>query len=139
MDNKLNGRIPQDEMDLAYQKTLASHRSKMENSRVRLREELAHMIELLNENVDHIGAFSVVFVTNADDSLVDPFDADDPTTDGMGRSVACHKGTALLLADAMKDQIRYLESSPWDTPSIPNLLAGFLGTREGEEPEAEEE
>jgi len=139
MDNKLNGRIPQDEMDLAYQNTLARHRSTMEDNLARLREELALMIELLNANVDHIGAFSVVFIAKAGDSLVDPFDADDPTTGGIGRSVACHKGPALLLADAMKNQVKNLESDTSRRRAFSDLLAGLIESTGGEEPEGEEE
>ena len=139
MDNKLNGRIPQDEMDLAYQNTLARHRSTMEDNLARLREELTLMIELLNANVDHIGAFSVAFVAKEGDSLVDPFDADDPTTDMIGRATAYHKGTALLLAVALKDQVKYLESDTSRRPAFSDLLAGLIESTGGEEPEGEEE
>ena len=128
--NKINGRIPQDEMDLAYRKALESHDSIKQDNLSYLRGELTRMIDLLNENIDHIGAFSVVFVAKQDDSLVDPFDADDPTTDAIRKVTAYHKGTALLLAHALKGQVQYLESDTRDTPSFSDFLAGLVGPKD---------
>lgn len=133
--NKINGRIPQDEMDAAYQKALESNDSIKRENLSFLREALTRMIDLLNENIDHIGAFSVVFVAKQDDSIVDPFDPKEPTTDAMGKAVSYYRGCSLLLAHALKDQVRRLESGADqnDAPSIPNLLAGLLGSLEPDE------
>lgn len=134
-DHKANGRIPQEDLDLAAQNAREKNRTIAEDNLSTVRERLEHYIKLLAENIDHIGAFAIVMIAKQDDTLVDPYDAEDPTTDAISNATSYFKGHSLLLAHLLKAHVRTLESNDSSSrhlpSSFPNFLAGLL---ESEDP-----
>lgn len=140
-ENKINGRVSDEDMALAVQKLLDEQKSLTEKNLTRLREKLTGMVTIINDNIDNIGAFSIALVAKEGTVLLDHFDAEEPVTEAMSSMSSYHKGRALLLAHLLKRDMRVLEHQETNRPSFPDFLAGILaGGPEGlEETEETEE
>lgn len=108
-ENKINGRVSDEDMALAVQNLLERQNTLTEKNLARLRKRLTSMVAIINDNLDNIGAFSISIVAKEGAVLVDYSDAEEPVSEGVTASSSYHKGRSLLLAHTMEEEIRVLK------------------------------